>query len=58
MLIFTGVIAGGVIGVTLAAAAATILIYRWQKKDEGYILGQQRASDEDNNKPNRGEFVV
>ena len=53
---FTGVIAGGVIGATLAAALAGILIYKWQKKD-GYILGQQRASDEYYHKHNRGEVV-
>lgn len=58
MLFFTGVIAGGVTGVTLAASVAAILIYRWQKEDGGYILGQQRASDKDYYKPNRDEVVV
>uniref|UniRef100_A0A8D0CNA1 Syndecan/Neurexin domain-containing protein n=1 Tax=Sander lucioperca TaxID=283035 RepID=A0A8D0CNA1_SANLU len=51
---FTAVIAGGVTGVALAAALAALLIYTWQKKDNGgYILGQQRASDEDYHRPDR-----
>lgn len=46
MFMFTGVIAGGVTGVTLAVILAAILIYKWQKKEDGgYIQGQQRASD-------------
>lgn len=53
-----GVIAGGVTGAILAASLATILIYKWQKKDdEGYILGQQRASVEDYHRPSREEVV-
>lgn len=57
--LFTGVIAGGVTGLALAAALAAILIYTWQKKDNGgYILGQQRASDEGYHRPNREEVVV
>ncbi|TKS75531.1 Syndecan-3 Precursor [Collichthys lucidus] len=56
--IFAGVIAGGVTGAILAASLATILIYKWQKKDdEGYILGQQRASVEDYHRPSREEVV-
>ncbi|XP_035534798.1 syndecan-1-like [Morone saxatilis] len=55
--VLAGVIAGGVIGVTLAVALAAILIYKWQKEDDGgYILGKQ--SDEDYHKPNREEVVV
>ncbi|CAK6979199.1 syndecan-3-like isoform X1 [Scomber scombrus] len=42
--IVAGIIAGGVIGVAAAAAVGAILIYNWQKKDGGYILGQQTAS--------------
>lgn len=56
---FTGVIAGGVTGVILAAALAALLIYKWQKKDdEGYVLGQERASDRDYHKPNRDDVVL
>ncbi|TMS11953.1 Syndecan-3 [Larimichthys crocea] len=56
--IFAGVIAGGVTGAILAASLATILIYKWQKKDDdGYILGQQRASVEDYHRPSREEVV-
>ncbi|XP_031178434.1 syndecan-4-like isoform X2 [Sander lucioperca] len=52
--VFAAVIAGGVTGVALAAALAALLIYTWQKKDNGgYILGQQRASDEDYHRPDR-----
>ncbi|KAM6992107.1 uncharacterized protein LKV04_008171 [Tautogolabrus adspersus] len=57
--ILDGVIAGGVTGVILAATMAAILIYKWRKKDdEGYILGQQRASDEDYHRQIRDEVVV
>ena len=57
--VFTAVIAGGVTGFALAAALAAILIYSWQKKDNGgYILGQQRAPDEGYHRPNREEVVV
>ncbi|XP_032399457.1 syndecan-3 isoform X2 [Etheostoma spectabile] len=57
--VFTAVIAGGVTGVALAAALAALLIYKWQKKDNGgYILGQQRASDEDYHRPDREQVVV
>ncbi|XP_034756261.1 syndecan-3-like isoform X1 [Etheostoma cragini] len=57
--VFTAVIAGGVTGVALAAALAALLIYKWQKKDNGgYILGQQRASDEDYHRPDREHVVV
>uniref|UniRef100_UPI0037E74803 syndecan-2-B-like n=1 Tax=Semicossyphus pulcher TaxID=241346 RepID=UPI0037E74803 len=53
-----GVIAGGVTGAILAAAVAAILIYRWQKKDdEGFILGQRMASDEDYYKQSRDDIV-
>ena len=52
---FTAVIAGGVTGVALAAALAALLIYRWQKKDNGgYILGQQRVY----HRPDREQVVV
>ncbi|XP_028461400.1 syndecan-3 [Perca flavescens] len=57
--IFAALIAGGVTGVALAAALAALLIYRWQKKDNGgYILGQQRASDVDYYRPDRAQVVV
>lgn len=57
--VFAGVIAGGVTGVVVALALGSLLIYHWQKKDDGgYILGQQRASEEDYYKPNREEVVV
>ncbi|KAK5852830.1 hypothetical protein PBY51_006669 [Eleginops maclovinus] len=57
--IFAAVIAGGAIGVALAAALATILIYTWQHKDnEGYILAQQTASGGDYHRPNREEVIV
>ncbi|XP_054474803.1 syndecan-3-like [Anoplopoma fimbria] len=57
--IFAAVITGGVIGVVLAAVLAALLIYTWQKKDNGgYILGQQRASDEDYHRPNREVVFV
>ncbi|XP_068433690.1 syndecan-3-like [Clinocottus analis] len=57
--IFAAVIAGGVIGVAIAAAVATLLIYMWQKKDNGgYIAGQQRASDGDYHRPSREGFLV
>ncbi|KAM9339534.1 uncharacterized protein ABDE67_017180 [Symphorus nematophorus] len=57
--VFAGVIAGGVTGAVLAAALAGILIYKWQKKDDGgYILSQQRASYEDYHRHNRDEVVV
>ncbi|KAF1376726.1 hypothetical protein PFLUV_G00214460 [Perca fluviatilis] len=53
--IFAAVIAGGVTGVALAAALAALLIYRWQKKDNGgYILGQQRVY----HRPDREQVVV
>ncbi|XP_070843971.1 syndecan-3-like [Chaetodon trifascialis] len=55
--VFAGVIAGGVTGVILAAALATLLIYKWQTKDDGYIPGQQRASDKDYHKPSRQDVV-
>ena len=59
MLLFTGVIAGGVAGVIFAAGLAGLLIYKWQKKaEEGYVLGQQRASDEDYYRHNRDEIFV
>lgn len=59
VLLFTGVIAGGVAGVIFAAGLAGLLIYKWQKKaDEGYVLGQQRASDEDYYRHNRDEVIV
>lgn len=58
MFVFTVVIAGAVTGAALAATLAAILIYKWQKKEDGeYILGQQRASDEDYHKPNREQAV-
>ncbi|XP_067428942.1 syndecan-4-like [Thunnus thynnus] len=44
--ILAGIVAGGVIGVMVAAVLGAILIYKWQKKDGGYIMGQQRASDD------------
>lgn len=40
MFMYAGIVAGGVIGVTVAAALAAVFIYKWQKKDRGYILGQ------------------
>ncbi|XP_042359247.1 syndecan-4-like [Plectropomus leopardus] len=44
--IIAGVIAGGVTGAVLAATLAALLIYTWQKKDNGgYTLGHQKASD-------------
>ncbi|XP_033504263.1 syndecan-3-like [Epinephelus lanceolatus] len=57
--IFAAVIAGGVIGVALAVALAALLIYTWQKKDNGgYVLGKQRASHEDYHRSNREGVVV
>ncbi|KAM8725785.1 syndecan-4-like [Acanthopagrus schlegelii] len=57
--ILAGVIAGGVAGVIFAAGLAGLLIYKWQKKaEEGYVLGQQRASDEDYYRHNRDEICV
>ncbi|XP_010771540.1 syndecan-1 [Notothenia coriiceps] len=57
--IFAAVIAGGLIGVVLAAAMAAILIYTWQKKDnEGYVLAQQTTSRGDYHRPNREEVIV
>ena len=46
MFMYAGIIAGGVIGVAAGAAVGAILIYNWRKKDGGYILGQQSASDD------------
>lgn len=57
--IFAAVIAGGLIGVVLAAAMAAILIYTWQQKDnEGYVLAQQTTSHGDDHRPNREEVIV
>lgn len=57
--IFAAVIAGGVMGVAFAAAVAALLIYMWQKKDNGgYIAGQQTASDGDYHRPNREAVLV
>ncbi|XP_034088194.1 syndecan-1-like [Gymnodraco acuticeps] len=57
--IFAAVIAGGLIGVVLAAAMAAILIYTWQQKDnEGYVLAQQTTSHGDYHRPNREEVIV
>lgn len=56
--IFAAVIAGGVTGAILAALVAAIIIYTWQKKDDGgYSLGRQKASDEDYHKPSREDVV-
>lgn len=45
--VFATIVAGGVTGGLLAATLASVLIYKWRiKGDDGYILGQQRASDE------------
>lgn len=56
--ILSAVIAGAVTGGIFAVSLAAILIYKWQKTDDGgYILGQQRASDEDYHTPNREEVV-
>lgn len=56
--ILIAVIAGAVTGGILAASLAAILIYKWQKKDdEGYVSGQQRASDEDSDKTSREDAV-
>ncbi|TNN45211.1 Syndecan-2-B [Liparis tanakae] len=42
---YKAIIAGGVVGVAFAAILAALLIYMWQKKDNGgYIQGQQRTS--------------
>ncbi|KAM3603473.1 uncharacterized protein V6R79_023066 [Siganus canaliculatus] len=55
--VIAALIAGGVIGLLLAASLAVILVYKWKKEnDGGYILGQQR--DEDYHKPNREVEVV
>nr|XP_046228836.1 syndecan-3-like [Scatophagus argus] len=58
--VLTAVIAGGVSGLILAAALGAVLIHKWERKDGdgGYILGQQRASDEDYHKCKRKEVVV
>lgn len=58
--VITVVIAGGVTGLALAAIVAGILIYKWQKKDEedGYILGQEKVSDNDHQKPDRDVVFV
>ncbi|XP_029984702.1 syndecan-4-like isoform X2 [Sphaeramia orbicularis] len=54
-----GIIAGGVTGLVMAIILAGVLIYKWQKKDDGgYILGQQRASDEDCHRSHGDEIVV
>uniref|UniRef100_A0A3Q3VRF6 Syndecan/Neurexin domain-containing protein n=1 Tax=Mola mola TaxID=94237 RepID=A0A3Q3VRF6_MOLML len=46
--ISTAVLAGGIVGVILAATLAATLIYKWQKKDNGgFILGRRKPSDED-----------
>lgn len=56
--ILSAVIAGAVTGGIFAVSLAAILIYKWQKKDDGgYVLGQQRASDEDYHTTNREEVV-
>ncbi|KAM6905881.1 uncharacterized protein PEZ65_017216 [Lycodopsis pacificus] len=56
--VLTAVIAGGAIGVALAAAVAALL-YKWKKKDNtGRILGQQRASGGDYHTPNREVVLV
>lgn len=53
MFMFSGVIAGGVTGAALAASLTAILIYKWHKKDDGCILGQQSNY----HIHNRGELV-
>ncbi len=58
MFVFTAVIAGSVTGGILAASLAAVLIYKWQKKDDGgYVLGQQRPSNEDCHEPNSRKVV-
>lgn len=50
---FAAVIAGGVVGVAFAATLAALLIYMWQKKDNGgYMQGQQRTSGGIYHRPN------
>lgn len=45
--VFATIVAGGVTGGLLAATLASVLIYKWRiKGNDGYIVGQQRASDE------------
>lgn len=44
--VFATIVAGGVMGGLLAATLASVLIYKWRIKGDGYIMGQQRASDE------------
>lgn len=45
--VFATIVVGGVMGGLLAVTLASFLIYKWRiKGNDGYILGQQRASDE------------
>lgn len=55
---FTGVIAGGVTGLALAATLAGILIYKWQKKEEEDSLGPEKALDHNYQKSNREKVFL
>ncbi|XP_063352266.1 syndecan-1-like [Pelmatolapia mariae] len=55
-----GVIAGGLMGLALAATVAGILIYKWQKKEEEdrYSLGPEKVLDHNYQKPNREKVFL
>ncbi|KAM8846876.1 uncharacterized protein ACB058_013079 [Synchiropus picturatus] len=50
------VVAGGVVGATLAAAVATFLILKWQKTDTS--VSRRQTKNQDRFLTNREEYVV
>lgn len=54
--IFSGVIAGGVVGLAFAVMLVALMVYRMKKKDEGsYSLDEHKPSNGGYQKPQRQE---
>lgn len=58
--LFAAIIAGGVVGLALAASLLTIMVYNMKKKDEGgYTVNQKNTSKGGYQKPKtKEEFIA